>query len=109
MLEKAENAKKEWEIVSVDDLVPKEYLLRKIEKAIDFTELYAFVEDKYSKTKGRPSVDPVVLIKIMMLQHLYGIKCLRRTVEEIKVNMNNALLIQRIRPVTEGTLYWAWK
>ena len=86
MLEKAENAKKEWEIVSVDDLVPKDHLLRKIEKAIDFTELYAFVEDKYSKTKGRPSVDPVVLIKIMMLQHLYGIKSLRRTVEEIKVN-----------------------
>lgn len=87
MLEKTENTKQSCEIVNINDLIPKDHLLRKIEKSIDFTELYAFVEDKYSKKMGRPSVDPVVLIKILMLQHLYGIKSLRRTVEEINVNV----------------------
>ena len=87
MLEKTENKNRSCEIVSINDLIPKDHLLRKIEKSMDFSELYAFVEDKYSKTKGRPSVDPVVLIKILMLQHLYGIKSLRRTVEEINVNI----------------------
>jgi transposase len=87
MLEKTENKRQSCEIVNIDELIPSDHLLRKIEKSIDFTELYAFVEDKYSKTMGRPSVDPVILIKILMLQHLYGIKSLRRTVEEINVNV----------------------
>jgi transposase len=87
MLEKTEIKRQSCEIVNIDELIPSDHLLRKIEKSIDFTELYAFVEDKYSKTMGRPSVDLVILIKILMLQHLYGIKSLRRTVEEINVNV----------------------
>ena len=87
MLEKIKQNNQNYEIISIKELVPKDHLLKKIEKAIDFSELYAFVEDKYSKDLGRPSIDPVVLIKILMIQHLYGIKSLRRTVEEVKYNV----------------------
>jgi hypothetical protein len=47
---------------SLDQLVPEDHLVRKIENAIDFTFIYDLVQDKYSET-GRPSIDPVVLIK----------------------------------------------
>jgi len=50
---------------SLDELVPKNYLVRKIENTIDFNYL---IRDKYSAETGRPSVDPVVLIKIVLIQ-----------------------------------------
>ena len=74
------------EIVSLDELVPKFHLLRKIDRAIEWNKIYPIVEHKYSKI-GRPSVDPVVLVKMVMLQHIYGIRSLRQTVAEIEVNV----------------------
>lgn len=75
------------EILSMEDLVPRNHLLRQIDGAVDFIHIYDFVEELYYKDNGRPSVDPVVLFKIVMLQHLFGIPSLRRTMEEIKVNV----------------------
>lgn len=49
------------EIVSLDMLVPGDHLLRKIEAAVDFNQIYEFVDDLYCKDNGRPSIDPVVL------------------------------------------------
>lgn len=88
MLETKEksNPRNEGAIVSLDDLVPKFHLLRKIDRAIDWEKIYPIVESKYSKI-GRPSVDPVVLVKMVMLQHIYGIRSLRQTVAEIEVNV----------------------
>ena len=80
------NNRNDGEIVSLNELVPKFHLLRKIDRAIDWTKIYPIVESKYSKI-GRPSVDPVVLVKMVMLQHLYGIRSLRQTVAEIEVNV----------------------
>ena len=80
------NTRNDGEIVSLDDLVPKFHLLRKIDKSIDWKRIYPIVEGKYSKI-GRPSVDPVVLVKMVMLQHIYGIRSLRQTVAEIEVNV----------------------
>ncbi len=84
-----QEAKKRGQIqmVCIDDLVPKDHLLRKIEKAIDWSFIYELVEDKYSRTNGRPSVDPVTLIKIPMIQYLYGIKSMRQSIKEIEVNV----------------------
>lgn len=69
------------EIVSLDALVTKFHLLRKIDRSIDWRKIYPIAEHKYSKI-GRPSVDPVVLVKMVMLQHIYGIRSLRQTVAE---------------------------
>ncbi len=84
-----QEAKKRGQIqmVCIDDLIPQEHLLRKIEKAIDWSFIYELVEDKYSLTNGRPSIDPVTLIKIPMIQYLYGIKSMRQTIKEIEVNV----------------------
>ena len=61
------------EIVDTESLVPKDHLLRKIDAAVDFNRLYEMVEPLYSEDNGRPSVDPVVLFKMVLIQHLYGL------------------------------------
>lgn len=74
------------EFVVIDQLVPKEHLLRKIDAAVDFTRLYEMVEPLYCEDNGRPSIDPVVLFKMVLIQHLYGLPSLRRTAEEVSAN-----------------------
>lgn len=87
MLTKDNNRKNQAEIIIIDDLVPENHLLRKIEKAVDFSKIYEIVEDLYCPNNGRPSTDPVVLFKAAIIQHLYGIPSLRRTAEEISLNV----------------------
>lgn len=82
-----EDKKKQIQMISIDELVPQDHLLRKIDKYIDFDFIYDLVEDRYSKETGRPSIDPVTLIKIPIIQYMYGIKSMRQTIKEIEVNM----------------------
>jgi len=71
----------------LEDLVPEDHLLRKIEKAVDWNEIYPIVEPYYCEDNGRPAVDPVVLVKLVMLQHLNGVRSLRQTRKEVEVNL----------------------
>ena len=87
MTQENEKVRKQMQIVCIDDLVPQDHLLRVIEKAIDWTFIYDLVRDRYSEETGRPSIDPVTLIKIPLIQYLYGIKSMRQTIKEIEVNM----------------------
>jgi len=87
MLKKPENLRKNLQIVDLDSLVPKDHLLRKIDRVIDFNRIYNLVEHLYCKDTGRPAVDPVVLVKIVLIQHLFGIRSLRQTVKEIDMNI----------------------
>ncbi len=86
LVKNAEN-RGQMEFVSLEDMVPQDHLLRKIDAAIDFRRIYEFVEDLYCEDNGRPSVDPVVLFKIVRIQHIYGIPSLRRTLEEVNMNL----------------------
>ena len=86
----SKNVKKNREqiqFLSMEDLVPKDHILRDIDRAIDLSFIYDLVEDKYSKDKGRPSLDPVMLIKIPLIQYLFGIRSMRQTIKEIEVNL----------------------
>ncbi len=87
MLSVRENKASQMQIICIEDLVPKTHLLRKIDNAIDWSFIYELVEDKYCKNNGRPSIDPVTLIKMPILQYLYGIKSMRQTIKEIEVNV----------------------
>lgn len=75
------------EMFSTEEFVPRDHLLRKIDSEVDFTHIYDIVEDLYCADNGRPSIDPVVIFKMVLIQHLYGLPSLRRTVEEIKMNV----------------------
>ncbi|HHX68632.1 MAG TPA: IS1182 family transposase [Gallicola sp.] len=74
------------QVVSIDDLVPKDHLVRKLAKTIDFEFIRDKVKYLYSDCTGRPSIDPVVLFKIVFIQFLFGIKSMRKTISEIEVN-----------------------
>ena len=74
-------------MLCMDDVVPQDHLLRKIDKAIDWNFIYDLVAEKYSPDQGRPSMDPVMLIKIPFIQYLYGIRSMRQTIKEIEVNV----------------------
>ncbi len=51
----------QMQIISLESLVPEEHLLRKIDRAVDFSFIYDLVEEKYSSDTGRPSLDPVTM------------------------------------------------
>ena len=66
--------------------MPKEHLLRKIERVMDYEWLYERLDPYYCHDNGRPGTDPVVLVKMVLIQHLFGIPSLRQTYLEIQVN-----------------------
>src|SRR5699024_6469320 len=78
------DVRKEAMVVDIDMLVPKTHLLRKIEKVMDYDWLYEKLEPYYCHDNGRPGTDPVVLIKMVLIQHLFGIPSLRQTWREIE-------------------------
>ena len=75
------------QMVSIEQLVPQDHILRKIDAAIDFDFIYDLVEERYCPDNGRPSIDPVVLIKIAVIQYMFGIKSMRQTIKDIEVNI----------------------
>ena len=80
------DARREPIIVDLEALVPKEHLLRKIERVMDYEWLYERLDPYYCHDNGRPGTDPVVLVKMVLIQHLFGIPSLRQTYREIQVN-----------------------
>lgn len=87
MITKDKKSGSQIQMVSIEQLVPENHLLRKIDKAVDFSFIYDLVEDRYSATTGRPSIDPVMLIKIPLIQCLFGIRSMRQTIRDIEVNL----------------------
>ena len=87
MTQNADKKREQIQMFCMDDMVPQDHLLRIIDKAIDWSFIYDLVADKYSPDNGRPSMDPVMLIKIPFIQYLYGIRSMRQTVREIEVNV----------------------
>lgn len=87
LLERAQNLRNNLQVVDLEGMVPQDHLLRKIDRVVDFNHIYDWVEHLYCEDNGRPAVDPVILVKMVLIQHLYGIKSLRQTVKEIDMNI----------------------
>ena len=79
--------REQLEMITLDQLVLENHLIRKVEAAIDFSFIYSMVEDAYSHERGRPSIDPVVLIKMTFIQYMFGIRSMHKTIEEIETNL----------------------
>lgn len=72
--------------VTMENLMPQGHFLRQLDRFIDFSFIYQRVEHMYSQT-GRRSIDPVVIVKMLLLGYLYGINSERRLEKEIEVNI----------------------
>ena len=73
-------------MLDMEDLIPQDHLLRKIKAAIDFNFIYEEAESYYSPI-GRPSIDPVCLMKMLLVGYLYGVRSERRLEEEVTLNI----------------------
>lgn len=71
---------------TLDDLVPQDHLVRILEMTIDWKFIYPLVKPLYSDV-GRHSIDPVILFKMIFINYTFGINSMRKTCEEIKVNV----------------------
>ena len=81
------DSRKEAVVTDLEALVPEDHLLRKVEKVMDYEWLYEKLDPYYCHDNGRPGIDPVVLIKMALIQHLFGIASLRQTYRDIIVNL----------------------
>ena len=70
----------------IEDHVPQDHLLRRIDWLLDFDAIRAELAALYSHT-GRPSVDPELMLRMLLIGYLYGIRSERRLVEEIHLNL----------------------
>ncbi len=70
----------------LEDQVPEHHLLRLIDKHVSFEFVRQQLRDSYSET-GRPSIDPELLLRILLIGYLYGITSERKLVEELRMHL----------------------
>src|ERR1700740_1335002 len=70
----------------LEDQVPENHLLRLVDKHIDFGFIHERLKDSYSDT-GRPSIDPELLLRMLLIGYLYGISSERKLVEELRMHL----------------------
>lgn len=72
--------------ISLNDLVPKNHLVRRLAEVLDFSWIRSATVERYSDT-GRPSIDPEVVAKLLLLGYLYNIASERQLMREVQVNL----------------------
>lgn len=87
MLREKKTIENQLECVYIENLVPEDHLLRKIDKNIDFSFIYKIVKPYYCEDNGRPPLDPVVMFKILLIGYWFGIRSERQLMREIQVNV----------------------
>lgn len=85
--DKAGTNQEGYEIVLLEELVPSDHLLRKIEKAVDFSFIHDLCKGLYSENIGRPAVEPELLFRMLFLGYLYGIKSETRLAQAVNENI----------------------
>jgi transposase len=70
----------------LNDYIPKNHLLRLIDEHVSFAFVRERLKDSYSDT-GRPSIDPELLLRILLIGYLYGITSERKLVEELRMHL----------------------
>jgi len=71
---------------SLEDHVPKDHLLRSIDQFVDLDGIRQYLAEFYSHT-GRPSIDPELLIRMLLVGYCFGILSERRLCEEVHLNL----------------------
>src|SRR5215813_5179961 len=71
---------------SLERHVPATHQLRSIDRFVDLSDVRSHVAPFYSST-GRPSIDPELLIRMLLVGYCYGIRSERRLCEEVHLNL----------------------
>lgn len=70
----------------LDEVVPEDHLVRNISAVLDLSWVHAQLAPFYSRT-GRPSVDPVLMIRMLIIGYVFAIRSERQICREIRVNL----------------------
>jgi transposase len=70
---------------NLDDHVPRDHLLRGVDRFLDLSDLRAHLAPFYSHT-GRPSIDPELMIRMLVIGYCFGIRSERRLCDEVHLN-----------------------
>lgn len=86
MLKHRPQTQSQLEFVCIDELVPKDHLLRKIEAKVDFSFIHELVKDYYCADNGRPALDPTLMFKLLFIGYLFGVRSERQLIRDVQVN-----------------------
>src|ERR1700730_703267 len=70
----------------LEDQIPEDHLLKRLDRFIDFGFVRERLRNTYSAI-GRPSIDPEVLLRLLLVGYLYGITSERRLLEEVRMHL----------------------
>ena len=70
----------------LDEVVPPDHLVRQIDGVLDLSWVHKELAPYYSHT-GRPSIDPVLMIRLLMVGYVFAIRSERRLCSEVQVNL----------------------
>ncbi len=71
---------------SLEDHVPQGHLLCAIDRFVDLSDIRQYLAEFYSHT-GRPSIDPELLIRMLLVSYCFGIRSERRLCKEVHLNL----------------------
>lgn len=74
-------------MVTIEDLVPQEHFLRKLDAALNLSFVREETAHLYSRKYGRPPIDPVILVKYLLVGYLYGIPSERQIEQRIQTDV----------------------
>ena len=87
MLKQRREKQQQMELVIMEQMVPEDLFLRKVDRAVDFSFIYDLCAPLYCADNGRPAIDPEILFRMLLVGYLYGIKSEARLEEEINYNI----------------------
>ena len=86
MIREKKKEEKLFYYLRAEDLIPEDHILRLIDRYVDFSFMRQKVEHFYSHT-GRPSVDPNVMMRMLLVGYLFGITSERRLCDEVQMQL----------------------
>ena len=87
MLKRQRERQQQMNLVIMEQMVPEDHFLRKVDRTVDFSFIYELCAPLYSANNGRPAIDPEVLFRMLLVGYLYGIKSEARLEEEVNYNI----------------------
>ena len=87
MLRQQREKQQKMNLVIMEQLVPEDHFLRKVDRVVDFSLIYELCAPLYCADNGRPAIDPEILFRMLLVGYLYGIKSEARLEEEINYNI----------------------
>lgn len=72
---------------SLEEFIPSDHYLRKINQVLALSFVHDAVADKYCQDNGRPSIDPEVIVRLFLLQAIEGISSVRRLMQRVHVDL----------------------